>query len=449
MWARLPLQTLGGRRGLAVNDGHDEDHRRQQHRQRRDQRARRNRQHRLIDEIPAADGDDSGNRRPQRRRYRFQPFVFTHVESCGHEHVDRETHRRQRREPGENAGRHWQNDTHRTENLADADTEDEAMWQIREACPLLKTAPRQLRKCGSEKKECQKDLYAPENEVHHAGPPQLAMMVVARCGRRRAAAAKCRSLSGLRTTYSARMTSPSISNAAVCTSPSGPSTMTPGSPLMVTKRAVKSSRHPLRATSTRNLATRSAPSSTFCAAGTLPPPSAMTRTSLASSCVSACRSPERVAARNADMSWACLASISPEGSGGVTPRGLTACTCARARVASCRQAVSLRSRAVATSPNEKSKTSCSRKAARSSGDNRSSVKSSAMDRSSANSVWLSGESAAVSTTGSGSHGPTYSSRRARAEVSISRQIRVVVVMRNAFGSDTLSRSVPCQRKYVS
>src|SRR5262249_53698968 len=52
-------------------------------------------------------------------------------------------------------------------------------------------------------------------------------------------------------------------------------------------------------------------------------------------------------------------------------------------------------------------------------------------------------------TGSGSHGPTYSSRRARAEVNMSRQIRVVVVMRNALGSDTVSRSVPCQRKYVS
>src|SRR2546428_6359765 len=71
-----------------------------------------------------------------------------------------------------------------------------------------------------------------------------------------------------------------------------------------------------------------------------------------------------------------------------------------------------------------------------------------MDRSSASSVRLSGASAAVSTTGSGSHGPTYSSCRARAEVSMSRQIRVVVVMRNALGSDTLSRSAPCQRKYL-
>jgi hypothetical protein len=72
-----------------------------------------------------------------------------------------------------------------------------------------------------------------------------------------------------------------------------------------------------------------------------------------------------------------------------------------------------------------------------------------MDRSSANSVRLSGASAAVLTTGSGSHGPAYSSLRARADVSMSRQIRVVVVIRNALGSDTLSRSAPCQRNYVS
>jgi hypothetical protein len=72
-----------------------------------------------------------------------------------------------------------------------------------------------------------------------------------------------------------------------------------------------------------------------------------------------------------------------------------------------------------------------------------------MDRSSANSVRLSGASPFRVNHRLGSHWPTYSSRRARAEVSMSRQIRVVVVMRNALGSDTLSRSVACQRKYVS
>src|SRR5512144_418732 len=48
--------------------------------------------------------------------------------------------------------------------------------------------------------------------------------------------AKCRNLSGLRTTYNARTTPPSISNAAVCTGPSGASTMIPGRPLMAAKR---------------------------------------------------------------------------------------------------------------------------------------------------------------------------------------------------------------------
>src|SRR5262249_57541469 len=39
--------------------------------------------------------------------------------------------------------------------------------------------------------------------------------------------------------------------------------------------------------------------------------------------------------------------------------------------------------------------------------------------------------------------------RGEAEVSMWGQIGVVVVRRNAHGSDTLSRSAPCQRKYVS
>ena len=31
-----------------------------------------------------------------------------------------------------------------------------------------------LRKCRAEEKECQKNLYAPENDVHHTGHPELA-----------------------------------------------------------------------------------------------------------------------------------------------------------------------------------------------------------------------------------------------------------------------------------
>jgi hypothetical protein len=59
----------------------------------------------------------------------------------------------------------------------------------------------------------------------------------------RGVAAKCRNLSGLRTTYSARMMPFSISNATVCTAPSGASTIKPGRPLIIAKRIVKSSRH--------------------------------------------------------------------------------------------------------------------------------------------------------------------------------------------------------------
>src|SRR5262245_50470158 len=124
--------------------------------------------------MPAADANDTGNRRPQRRQDRFQPLIFTHVESCGHEYIDREADRRKRREPRENAGRHWQNETHRSEHLSGADTENEAARQLRKASPPLETAPRQLRKCRAEKKECQKNLYAPESDVHHTGPPELA-----------------------------------------------------------------------------------------------------------------------------------------------------------------------------------------------------------------------------------------------------------------------------------
>jgi hypothetical protein len=80
-------------------------------------------------------------------------------------------------------------------------------------------------------------------------------------------------LSGLRTPYIAVTTSPSISNAVVCTGPSGESTTTPGRPLTRAKRIVKSSHHHasghFRVTSTRKWATRSAPSMAFSAARTL------------------------------------------------------------------------------------------------------------------------------------------------------------------------------------
>ena len=49
----------------------------------------------------------------------------------------------------------------------------------------------------------------------------------------------------------------------------------------------------------------------------------------------------------------------------------------------------------------------------------------------------------------GQPGPTYCSRRARAEASMSRQLRAVVVIRKALGSDTSPRSAARQRRYVS
>ena len=52
-------------------------------------------------------------------------------------------------------------------------------------------------------------------------------------------------------------------------------------------------------------------------------------------------------------------------------------------------------------------------------------------------------------TGSGNHGPMYVSRRARADCASLIASRVVVVARNAAGSRTAARSVPCQRSHAS
>ena len=79
-------------------------------------------------------------------------------------------------------------------------------------------------------------------------------------------------------------------------------------------------------------------------------------------------------------------------------RGRAARTWLRARLASCRQAAGLRPTVAATSSKPTPKTSCNRKAARSSGESRSSASISGRVTSSS--------SSASSTTGSGSHGPT-------------------------------------------
>lgn len=52
-------------------------------------------------------------------------------------------------------------------------------------------------------------------------------------------------------------------------------------------------------------------------------------------------------------------------------------------------------------------------------------------------------------TGSGSQGPTYVSRRARADVAALIASRVVTVVRKAAAFRTWSRSVPCQRSQAS
>lgn len=53
------------------------------------------------------------------------------------------------------------------------------------------------------------------------------------------------------------------------------------------------------------------------------------------------------------------------------------------------------------------------------------------------------------TSGSGSHWPTYVSRRARAEVSWLRQMLVSTFVSHASGTSIRPASAPCQRRYVS
>ncbi len=56
---------------------------------------------------------------------------------------------------------------------------------------------------------------------------------------------------------------------------------------------------------------------------------------------------------------------------------------------------------------------------------------------------------ALVSTGSGSHGPTYVSRRMRAESAVLIARRVVIVVRNPPGLRTADRSVCCQRSQAS
>ncbi len=105
-----------------------------------------------------------------------------------------------------------------------------------------------------------------------------------------------------------------------------------------------------------------------------------------------------------------------------------------------RQAAGDRPRAWPTSSNVSPNTSCSTNAARSAGLSVSRTTSIAHDTVSARLTESAG-SGAVS-TGSGSHGPTYFSRRVRAERSVSSAIREVVVTSQPVRSRIASRSLP-------
>jgi hypothetical protein len=69
-----------------------------------------------------------------------------------------------------------------------------------------------------------------------------------------------------------------------------------------------------------------------------------------------------------------------------------------------------------------------------------------MDSESDSSAWSAGSGSVLSTSGSGSQGPKYASRRTRAEVWWVIASRVVTVARNAFGD---SITVPSRKERVS
>ncbi len=248
-----------------------------------------------------------------------------------------------------------------------------------------------------------------------------------------------------------RMSPPSISNADVCTGPSA-STMTPGRPLTVAKRTVKWWRHHHRA---RARDVNEEPRRTIGAFDdvrrrrTLPPPSVTTRTSLASIL---CQRIEiaRLDCRCEGGHELCMfASISPERAGGaVAPRGRAAWTCARAR----RRAAGTPPRSARVrghSLNEKSNTSCSMKAAARAATAGRASRAARRTNPRPARCGCRARALPCRLPAPAARDRCVSFAPARADVSMSRQIRVVVVMRNALGSDTLSRSAPCRRRYVS
>jgi hypothetical protein len=192
---------------------------------------------------------------------------------------------------------------------------------------------------------------------------------------------------------------------------------------------------------TSNRATRSAPTTGRRAARRWAPPSERWRTSSVSSRRSPSTSPWMTAPRKA-------AASSSAWSGSASTRGRSACTRSRARLAIWRAAASERSTWAATSAKGYPKTSWSRNTARSTGSSRSSTVRKPRVRDSAVATVAKGSSSPTG-RGSGSHGPTYTSRRRRADRRRSMARRVVTVVSHAAGSATAARSVDSQRSQAS
>lgn len=183
----------------------------------------------------------------------------------------------------------------------------------------------------------------------------------------------------------------------------------PGMPLTSIIRPQPASAAGARYQPTSTSAMYSAPRSGLRTAATLPPPSAVNVTSLSSTPSSAPISPDRQATANAETTFSCS-------SGEAGNRGVPSSTRLRAREASCRTAAGVRPTTSATSGPDIPNTSCRTKAVRSAGDSDSSTTSSAMVTRSSWEIRSAGSSQ-VPTAGSGSHSPTYCSRRTRAEPS--------------------------------
>ncbi len=219
--------------------------------------------------------------------------------------------------------------------------------------------------------------------------------------------------------------------------------ITAGSPLhMMRSNVSPGTRSPARNRPTSMAATFCAPTTGRRAALALPPLSAVYTASGAKSANSPSMSPVAAAVRNSSVTR--LDASRSTGSN----RLRRDCTCSRARCAIWRTALEDLPIAVAISSWLNPNTSRSTNTARSSGVSVSRTTSMAIETDSARttSAEASPATPAVNSSGSGSHGPTYSSRRrdwARRALS---DWRVTSWARNALVSRTVSRSTSAQRR---